>query len=132
MKGLDIGISIGDEKLCILLYADDIALMADNEHDLQLLLNALSTWCDTNDMIVVCSKSNVVHFRPQSIQRTVFNVTCGTDTLAIVDKYTYLGIVINEYLDYNVTVKTVAQSASRALGLLIAKCKITVVWLAQC
>jgi len=102
---LDIGISIGDEKLCILLYADDIALMADNEHDLQLLLNALSTWCDTNDMIVVCSKSNVVHFRPQSVLRTVFNFTCGTDTLAIVDNYTYLGIVINEHLYYIVIVR---------------------------
>ena len=54
---------------------------ADNEHDLQLLLNALSTWCDTNDMIVNYSKSNVVHFRPQSGQRAVFNCTCGTDTL---------------------------------------------------
>jgi len=43
----------------------------------------------------------------------------------IVDKFTYLGIVINEYLDYNVTDKTVAHSACRALGLLIAKCKIT-------
>ena len=52
------------------------------------------------------------------------NFTCGTDTLDIVDKYTYMGIVINEYLDYNVTAKTVAQSAGRALGLLIAKCKI--------
>ena len=121
-----IGISIGDEKNCILLYADDIVLMADNEHDVQLLLNALSTWCDINDMIVNCSKSNVVHFRPQSVQRTVFNFTCGTDTLDIVDKYTYPGIVINAYLDYNVTAKTVAQSAGRALGLLIAKCKIMV------
>ena len=51
------------------------------------------------------------------------NFTCGTDTLDIVEKYTYLGIVINEYLDYNVTAKTVAQSAGRALGLLISKCK---------
>jgi len=75
-------------------------------------------------MSVSCSKSNVVHFRPQSVQRTVFNFTCGTDTLDIVDKYTYPGIVINAYLDYNVTAKTVAQSAGRALGLLIAKCKI--------
>jgi len=105
LKSLDIGISIGDEKVCILLYADDILLMADIEHDLQLLLNALSTWCDINDMSVVCSKSNVVHFRPQSVLRTVFNFTCGTDTLAIVDNYTYLGIVINEHLYYIVIVR---------------------------
>ena len=77
-------------------------------------------------MIVVCSKSNVVHFRPQSVLRTVFNCTCGTDTLDIVDNYTYLGIVMNERLYYIVIVRNCSSECSRALGLLIAKCKITV------
>ncbi len=35
----------------------------------------------------------------------------------------YLGLTLSEHLDYNVMVKVVAQSASRALGLLIAKYK---------
>jgi len=56
---LDIGISIGDTKACILLYADDIVLQAEDEHELQSLLNALSTWCDTIDIIVNCSQSSV-------------------------------------------------------------------------
>jgi len=34
--------------------------------------------------------------------------------------------VLNEHLDYSITAKTVAQNANRALGLLIAKCKIMV------
>ena len=47
---------------------------------------------------------------------------CGLHNLDISDRYTYLGLVLNdEFLDYNVTAKTVAQSASRALGVLIAK-----------
>ena len=37
--------------------------------------------------------------------------------------YKYLGLVLDAYLDYSVTAKFVAQSASRALGLVIAKCK---------
>jgi len=49
---------------------------------------------------------------------------CGDKQLEIVDKYTYLGIVLNEHSDYSITAKTVAQSANRAFGLLIAKCKI--------
>ena len=44
--------------------------------------------------------------------------------LSIVNKYTYLGIVLTEHLDYNVSARCVAQSASRALGLLIVKCKL--------
>ena len=35
----------------------------------------------------------------------------------------YLGIMLDEFLDYNVTSKYVAQSAGRALGLRIAKLK---------
>ena len=34
IKALDIGIDIEDEKICILLYADDIVLIAENENDL--------------------------------------------------------------------------------------------------
>jgi len=37
------------------------------------------------------------------------------------DRYTYLGIVLTEHLDYNVTAKFVSQATGRALGLLIAK-----------
>ena len=35
----------------------------------------------------------------------------------------YLGLMLHENLDLNITARTVAQSASRALGLLIAKSK---------
>ena len=40
-----------------------------------------------------------------------------------VDKYRYLGLIFTEYLDLSVMSKSVALSATRALGLLIAKCK---------
>ena len=42
---------------------------------------------------------------------------CASSRLNIVDRYTYLGVVLHEHSDLNVTVKAVAQSASRALGL---------------
>ena len=38
---IDIGISVENENVCILLYADDIVLLAPNEDDLQTLLDAL-------------------------------------------------------------------------------------------
>ena len=64
-----------------------------------------------------------MHFRPPSIGRTKYNFHCGDAALNIVEKYNHLGILLNEFLDHNITVKVVAQSASRALGLLIAKSK---------
>ena len=43
--------------------------------------------------------------------------------LQIVDRYTYLGFVIQENINLNIMVSAVAKSAGRALGLVIANCK---------
>ena len=106
-----------------MLYADDIVLIADNAEDLQALINTLYEWCNINCMSVNPKKSNVVHFRPNSEQRCDFEFKCGADEIATVDRYSYLSITLTEFLDYDITAKIIAQSASRALGLLIAKYK---------
>ena len=123
IKALGKGVMIDEDLVCILMYADDIVLISENAEDLQLMLNCLNEWCGANAMSVNASKSNVVHFRPNSIPKTGHGFTCGEHHLVISDRYTYLGLTLNEYLDFNVTARAVAQSASRALGLLIAKSK---------
>ena len=45
IKARGVGIDIDGEKLAILLYADDIVLLAENENDLQLLLDVFNRWC---------------------------------------------------------------------------------------
>ena len=49
---------------------------------------------------------------------------CGDATVDFRDSYKYLGLEFTEHLAYDVTVKKVAQSAHRALGLLISKVKL--------
>ena len=44
--------------------------------------------------------------------------------MQVVDRYRYLGIVLNEFLDFSVTARVVADTADRALGFLISKDKI--------
>ena len=45
IKAVGKGISIDNgEQICILLYADDVVLLAENEADLQSMLNVLSGW----------------------------------------------------------------------------------------
>ena len=41
LSELDVGININDEKSAILMYADDVVLLSENEQDLQCLLDAL-------------------------------------------------------------------------------------------
>ena len=43
--------------------------------------------------------------------------------MEVVDKYVDLGLLLTQHLDYSLLAKQVASSASRALWLLISKCK---------
>ena len=42
LKSLDLGVKIADENVCLMLYADDVVLLAESEADLQLILNSLN------------------------------------------------------------------------------------------
>ena len=64
IKRLDLGVEIGsDFKVSILLFANDIVLIAPSELNLQLMLNYLSKWCIENQMEVNINKTKIVHFR---------------------------------------------------------------------
>ena len=117
------GIDIDGESVAALLYADDLVLLAIAEQDLQILLNVLGDWCDTNRMTINEDTSNVVHFRTPSMERTNHSFTCGKRKLIITGRYKYLGLILTEYLSYEEMAKNVAKSAGRALGIVIAKYK---------
>ena len=117
IKAVGKGISVDDnERICILLYADDIVLIGENETDLQTMLNELSNWCEDNRMAINNSKSKVVHYRPESVPRSSLCFCCCSSNIEIVDRYVYLGLTIQEHIDWNITANIVAQSANRALG----------------
>ena len=124
VQGLNCGVPVDDELVSILLYADDIALVAPDENSLQRMLDCLNDWCLQWQLVVNIDKSQVVHFRRgPSVPRSGFNFKCGQSELQTVEKYRYLGLIFTEFLDFNIMSKAVAQAATRALGLLIAKCK---------
>ncbi len=62
VKALGIGIDIDNERVGILLYADDIVLLAESEADLQILLDELYNLGQLNKLHVNLEKSNTVHF----------------------------------------------------------------------
>jgi hypothetical protein len=120
---LGVGVTIDNDKLSVLAYTDDIALIGCSEEELQILIDYLDTWCKKWYLEISAEKSQVVHFRPNSVPRSTVEFMCGECRLQLVSCYKYLGLVLTEYLDYKVTAKTVAQAATRALGVLIAKSK---------
>ena len=98
---MNIGVPVGDETVCVLLYADDIVLLADSVNNLQSLLDEVHLWCQSNGLCINESKTKIVHFRVgPATPRACYIFKCGDKLLETVDKYRYLGIVLNEFLAF--------------------------------
>jgi len=77
IKKLGLGIKRGELILALPMFADDIALMAETEEDLQCMLIALQSLCECWLLHINISKTKVVHFRQKSQPRTSFEFKCG-------------------------------------------------------
>ena len=118
---LGCGVQLDEIIVSVLLYADDIVLIAPNAENLQLMLNILDSWCKKLKMIVNPEKSKVIQFRTTSVPQSNFEFHCGELDIHYVSSYKYLGLWLNEHLNMNKTVKELAKSASRALSALYTK-----------
>ena len=106
------------------MYVDDLVLLAENENDLQLLLNVSSDWCRNKCINVNETKSNVVHFRRPSNPRANFAFSCCDKKIQLAAQYNYLGLLLTEFSDLGAMASAIANSANRALGLVIYTCKL--------
>lgn len=64
LEATQLGIALQgiDSKLNMLLYADDLAVIAESEEDLQRLLEVLASWC--GDMMTInMDKTKVIHYK---------------------------------------------------------------------
>ncbi len=80
-------------------------------------------WCTRWNMTVNTDKTQIVHFRTQSKERTGFMFIYCEQNINVVSQYKYLRLILNEHLDYALMANMIAKSAGSAIGLLIAKCK---------
>ena len=108
-------------SLSILLYADDIVLFAQNELDMQSLLEIVEVWCKNWRLEVNLSKTNILHVRPKRKAQSKFMFLFNWRPVPYCTSYKYLGCNFNEHLDYNYTFEKQADAAGRALGSVITK-----------
>ena len=124
IKNSNIGVKL-DENLAIniLLYADDILLLAENEQDLQSLIFIVECWCKKWRLEVNLTKTNIMHIRNNRKKQSKFMFIFDMQPVPLpyCTAYKYLGANINEFLDYEFTAECVADSAGRALSSIITK-----------
>ena len=103
------------------MYADDIVLFAENEEDLQSLLNIVEIWCEKWRLEVNLTKTNILHIRAIRKLQSKFMFLFNKRPVPYCTFYKYLGCSINEYLDYKFTAEVQSDSAGRALSSIITK-----------
>ena len=105
----------------ILLYADDIVCMADNEADMQELLFIVENWCRKWRLEVNLTKTNIMHVRPNRKPQSNFTFLFNWRPIEYCKEYKYLGITLNEFIDYKITTEILSDAAGRALGSIFSK-----------
>ena len=121
IKHLDLGIKVNDEKICTLLYADDVVIIGNSEEELQSMLNVVSSWGKKYRIRFSAKKTAVVHFRQPHIPQTQVPFYMGSQIISSAENYKYLGVFLNEHLDYKVMANNLADAGGRALGAIINK-----------
>ena len=121
IKNVNEGVPLENDQISILLYADDIVLISATAEGLQKQIDALHIWCRQWRMNVNLDKTKVVQFRRATCEVTKFKFMFNFEALEIVPSYRYLGMDINEHLDFSRSVSLLADAAGRALGSLVTK-----------
>ena len=123
IKSLGCGVQFGGENISVLLYADDIILMADSEEDLQRMLSCAEAWCSKWRMTINEKKTEIMHFRNPRSATSTFQFYFGEKKLNYTKCYKYLGLYLDEHMHFTKGTTVLSESASRALGGVIGKTK---------
>ena len=101
IKRDNLGVSVGDILVFILLYADDIVLLAENEEDLQEMVQRLETFCVQSQMNVNIPKTKIMIFERKTSQQTSsISISFSGQHIDRVPSFKYLGIFFSSNLNF--------------------------------
>ena len=71
------GIDVNGEKICALLYADDLLIIGQSAEQLQDLLGSMYGWCRKWKLLINVSKSNIIHSEKQVQRKQIIICSSG-------------------------------------------------------
>lgn len=102
-------------SLFILMYADDMVLLAESVTELQNMLDTLETYTDEWGLVVNVAKTKIVVFRNGGKLRTDEKWEYKGEILEVLDQFVYLGVLFNFNGKFLVTQKQLASQGRKAL-----------------
>ena len=124
LKTVNKGIRFNEHTLCSLTYADDVLILTEYENDMQGLLNFVYEWCRKWRLKINFSKTNVMHCRNKGRMCSNFEFKIGSEAIEYTSLYRYLGVHINENLDFTTTAETLSKAGGRPLVQLSQRSKV--------
>jgi hypothetical protein len=101
LRELGIGVPVGDEVLSLLMYADDIVLLAESEEELQNMLGVVYEYSRKWRFELSDKKTEVVVFGGK-VKGSWEGFFIGEKKLKIVKGYRYLGIEVRKNMSWKV------------------------------
>jgi hypothetical protein len=126
-KAPECGVKLGGELLRVLLYADDLTLLAQTPEALQALLDALHEFCAANCLHVNVDKSAVMVFGKQKPRVGKHIPPQGWmfegARLPVVSEFRYLGITFHQTAGVSACTSALSAAAMRAMWGPVSRCK---------
>ena len=109
------GVTIGDLRIMLLLYADDAVVMSETPAGLQLALDNLRDYADTWKLTINTEKTKVMVFRKAGRLPVNLRFLYDNHELSIVNNFTYLGVVFTYTGRFAATQKTISDQARKSM-----------------
>ncbi len=133
LKCLNCGINIDGVILAVLLFTDDVAILAPTAETMQGMLDAVDTLCRKWRLSLNQGKIKIVHYRPPSFPQSDVLFKCFDFNVEIVSQYKYLDLWLDELPTLDTAVTELAKSTSQALGVLISiNVLLLMAWIIKC
>lgn len=113
----------GELSLFLLMYADDLVLLAESANELQNMLNSLSIYANSWKLTVNTAKTKIVVFRNGGRLRNNEEWFFDRKKIEVVEQFTYLGIVFKWNNKFNVVQKQLSGQGRKSVFALYTKCK---------
>ena len=108
-----------DKVLSVLMYADDLVVIAPTCRKCQDMLDIVTKWCHRWGMAVNIRKTQVVHVRNHQRPRCSDPIFLDFRELGYVKEYKYLGCWVDKILNNEKTVEALTAAAGRSYGRIV-------------
>ena len=109
----EMGVHVNGVKISVIMYADDLVLIAKNKHGLQLGMNGLYEYCMENDLTLNTNKSHLMQVSRKK-STNLPKIYYKEKPLTLVDSFRYLGVNISRTNNLSKGPNEICQQASKA------------------